>query len=218
MLARSHVVVALAGWGALWWRPLDAATSDDLLAALHGLATVPPLVAPVVSAVTMPDTDLSGRVAVTAALVALGALLPDLDHPHAWLARWRLARGGLLGLIRPFALPSHLLHEQFGHRGPLHALIAPVLLLLGAQALDARLPALADLLWPLLWGYTLHLAADLLTRRGLPLFAPLWRARFYLPWPLAVRTGTWGEALYVTLIVIGAATYALCPSLATGAP
>jgi membrane-bound metal-dependent hydrolase YbcI (DUF457 family) len=218
VLARSHVLVALAVWGALEWRSVGSIgsvwadgnwTPGD--AVVQGAALR--LSAPVVGSETLPHMDFTGRLAFTGALVALGALLPDLDHSRAWLARWRLARGGFRGWIRPFALPSHILHEQFGHRGAMHSLFAVALLLVAVQLARTPAPELADMGVPLAWGYALHLAADLLTRRGLPLFAPLWRARFSLPRPLGVRTGSIGEALYVALIILGAAAYALAPML-----
>lgn len=192
MLARSHVAIATATWAAVWSRPAAAG--------LLGTFNVP-LVAP-------HGTDTSGSVFLTLLCVALGALLPDLDHPKAWLAQFRLARHGLLRFIRPFALPSAILREEFGHRGGLHSLLAALALYAGLRALDAAIPGAAQWGAALAWGYVLHLAADLLTNRGVPLLYPFWRGRWHLPWPLAVRTGSLGEVLYVVLTLALAAAYA----------
>ncbi len=193
MLARSHVVIATATWAAVWWRPPYGGPIGTL---------APRLVAP-------RNADLSGSVALTLLCVALGALLPDLDHPRAWLAQMRLARHGLLRFIRPFAFPSAVLREEFGHRGAMHSLLAAAVVYGGLRALDARIAGAAQVGAALTWGYVLHLCADLLTNRGVPLLFPFWRGRCRLPWPLAVRTGSLGEALYVVLTLGLAAGYAL---------
>jgi len=100
---------------------------------------------------------------VGTSLVALGALLPDADHPGSAIAR-------VLGPVSQAAcwLLSRL---TGGHRGFLHSLW-PVLLLWW-------------LVWPLpegYWlavGYASHLAADALTPAGVRLLWP-W------PWPWRV--------------------------------
>jgi membrane-bound metal-dependent hydrolase YbcI (DUF457 family) len=193
VLARSHVVIATATWAAVWWRPPPAGPAGPLAV---------PLVAP-------RNADLGGSVVLTLLCVALGALLPDLDHPGAWLAQLRLARHGLLRFIRPFAFPSAVLREEFGHRGAMHSLLAAAVVYGSLWALDAHFPGAAQVGAALAWGYVLHLCADLLTNRGVPLLFPFWRARWHLPWPLAVRTGSLGEALYVLLTLALAATYAV---------
>ena len=196
MLARSHVVIAGATWAAVWWRPVV-------------VGRLGPVVAPLVPLVLPASAETAGRAALTLFCVAVGALLPDLDHPRAWLAQLRLARHGLLRFIRPFALPSAVLREEFGHRGGLHSLLAAVGVYAGLRALDAAAPGAAQAGAALAWGYILHLAADMLTNRGVPLLFPFWRRRWHLPWPLAVRTGSLGEALYVALTVALATAYAV---------
>lgn len=201
LLARSHVIIAGATWAAAWWRPTM-------------VGGVGPLDAPLVM---LPAADVTGSVVATLLCVALGALLPDLDHPKAWLAQFRLARRGLLRFIRPFAFPSAVLREEFGHRGALHSLLAVLVLYLAAQALDASAPGAAQVGAALAWGYALHLAADALTNRGVPLLFPFWRHRWHMPRPLAVRTGGLGEALYVVLVLALSSAYAVSP-LVSAAP
>jgi inner membrane protein len=202
VLARSHVAIATATWAAIWWRPIALGTIGILEA---------PLVAP-------PGAGTAGSALLTLGCVALGALLPDLDHPRAWLAQWSLGRHGLLHLIRPFALPSAVLREEFGHRGALHSLLAALVLFAGLRALDGSVPGAAQVGAALAWGYALHVAADLLTNRGVPLLFPFWRRRWHLPWPLAVRTGSLGEALYVLVTLALAVGYAIGGAYRTSGP
>src|SRR4051812_27051315 len=95
-----------------------------------------------------------GRPALDAgslALAALGALLPDIDHPKSWVGR----------RLRPV---SDGIAAVFGHRGITHSLLAVAgcgLLLRGNWAL------------PVVLGYLSHLGGDLLTPAGLRLFWPL---------------------------------------------
>jgi inner membrane protein len=87
---------------------------------------------------------------------AVGALLPDLDHPSSWVGR----------RLRLVSVPVRLL---FGHRGLTHSLLAAAggLALLHWQGLDGKAA-------PLVVGYLSHLAGDACTPSGVPL---LWPAR-----------------------------------------
>ncbi|MCK8784648.1 metal-dependent hydrolase [Roseomonas sp. NAR14] len=110
-------------------------------------------------------------------LAALGALLPDIDHPRSWVGQHTTL------LSKPIAM-------FFSHRGLTHSLlaIALCLVLLRARAF-----------WtPLAVGYLSHLAADLLTPRGLRLAWPL---RWTVAVPLC-RTGGVGEPLIVGLLLL----------------
>lgn len=110
------------------------------------------------------------------ALVALGSLLPDVDHPASFVGR-------RLRLI------SYPLARAVGHRGFTHSLIA-VALCCAALASHGAGRAVTG---PLSVGILAHLAADLLTPRGLRLAWPL-RRTFALP---ICRTGSATEALIV---------------------
>ena len=120
-------------------------------------------------------------------LAALGGVLPDIDHPQAWIGR------RVPGV-------SHLIRMVFGHRGGTHSLLAVALCSWGLWSLAARqgLPAspfgpyLGSAITALLIGYLSHLAADGLTKSGIPLLWPL-QKRFRSP--LAFTTGTWVEYL-----------------------
>jgi inner membrane protein len=110
------------------------------------------------------------------ALAAVGALLPDIDHPHSWVGR----RARLVS--RPLA-------SLLGHRGVTHSLLA----VLAGAALLASQGVARDALDPLAVGYLSHLAADALTPAGLRLAWPM-RARVAVP---ICRTGSAAEALIV---------------------
>ena len=195
MLGHSHVVIATATWGALWWRPLTLATvGGPTVTAPQALlpADFPPFVASLF-------------------VVAVGALLPDLDHPQALLANWKPAgRGGPLGLwrlVRPLLIPSLMVREVLGHRGPLHSILAGVAVCSAVEyiALALGAPGVGR---ALAWGYVAHLLADMLTRRGVPLLWPFSRRRLSFPRPVTVRTGGFGEALYLAATGALAALYA----------
>lgn len=113
---------------------------------------------------------------------ALAGLLPDIDHPKSTIGRrlWLISR------------PLDLLID---HRGITHtALLAVLLALLCWRFLPYPL-ALA-----LAGGYAAHLAADMLTKTGIPLLWPLYRSRVRL---IGVTTGGWfdrGLALAAIMI------------------
>jgi inner membrane protein len=113
---------------------------------------------------------------------AVGALLPDIDHPSSWLGR------RLRVISRPLA-------ALMGHRGGTHSLIA-VLACLVFMRWEGLRRAMID---PLVVGYLSHLAADLLTSSGLRLAWPS-------PKRQAIglcRTGSFAETVIVASVAIG---------------
>jgi inner membrane protein len=86
---------------------------------------------------------------------AIGALLPDIDHPSSWVGR------RLRIISRPLA-------ALIGHRGVTHSLIAALGCVVFLRWEGLR-RAVTD---PLIVGYLSHLAADLLTTSGLRLTWP----------------------------------------------
>jgi inner membrane protein len=96
-------------------------------------------------------------------LAIAGSLLPDIDHPRSWVGR----------RTRPI---STAIAATFSHRGITHSAVAVVgltVLLLHAGYRRGGVCALAV-------GYLSHLAADMLTPRGLRLAWPL-RATWGFP-------------------------------------
>jgi inner membrane protein len=146
--------------------------------------------APVASVVTTTDPRL---LALTYPVAMVGALLPDLDHPGSAIAHSSV-------LVRPFAWGAHL---AFGHRGLLHSLLMVAVVGYVGVRLVGGVFGLA-----LAWGYLWHLLADFLTVQGVPFFLPLWGGRLHLPL-LAIRTGSFAEAIYLVAISVLAVLYGL---------
>lgn len=110
---------------------------------------------------------------------AVGALIPDLDHPQAALSQ----------RIGPAGLPFRLL----GHRGVTHSGIAAALVLLIAGMVPSPYAMAAAL------GYCSHIILDGLTISGVPLFWPVSK-RFRLA---GIRTGSFSERLFAWSMVAG---------------
>ncbi len=199
MTGKSHLTIGLVTYASLWFQPLGA---------LHA-----PLLGGSRSWLALP-------VALT--LIAFGSLLPDIDHPDSSLANEKV-----LGI--PIFLPfSWLIGRTFGHRGVTHSLLAVALLVTLGQL--AQLPwaplqsapfqALhyvwndLSLGWLIIWGYVGHLAADALTRAGIPLFWPF-SSRFGFPpiRKLRFTTDTWPEYLIVITLALACFANALRPYL-----
>lgn len=117
-----------------------------------------------------------------------GAMLPDIDHPQSWVGR----------RSRPV---STVVAGMLGHRGITHSAVAVaalVAVLMHGGYSRAIIAALAI-------GYLSHLAADMLTPRGLRLAWPLRRV---WGWPVC-RTGSPAEPV----IVAGLCLLAACVTL-----
>lgn len=114
------------------------------------------------------------------AAAALGALLPDIDHPQSWAGR----------KMRVVSVPLALI---VGHRGITHSALA-----IAACALLLTLLGTGWLAAPVVIGYLSHLLADSLTPSGVPLLWPNKR-RFTLN---LCRTGSIIEITLVAAIVV----------------
>ena len=133
---------------------------------------------------TAPLLHLSPVNPLYLALAVAGSLLPDVDHPNSWIGR----------RSRPI---STAIAAALGHRGLTHSAVAVaglIALLLHAGCRQAEVSALAV-------GYLSHLAADMLTPRGLRLAWPL-RKTWGLP---LCRTGSPTEGVIVAVLVCGVA-------------
>jgi inner membrane protein len=121
-------------------------------------------------------------------LAVAGSLLPDIDHPKSWAGR----------RTRPV---STFIASTFSHRGITHSAIAVIglaMLLVHAGHRSCGVSALVV-------GYLSHLAADMLTPRGLRLAWPL-RGTWRLP---LCRTGSAMEPVIVAAVVGGTACWVL---------
>lgn len=123
--------------------------------------------------------------ALVSGAVVIGSLLPDIDHP-----------GSKLG--RRVPIISHIMY-LFGHRAMTHSLLFVIALaLLGTFV--------SPIFYGLSIGSLVHIAADMLTPSGVPLFWPLGR-RYSI---LGFRTGgiaDWfiglSASVLAVLVVIG---------------
>ncbi len=117
-------------------------------------------------------------------LAVAGSLLPDVDHPKSWVGRRTWPVSGAIAAV-------------LGHRGVTHSALAVlglVALLLQAGYRRGEVAALAV-------GYLSHLAADMLTPRGLRLAWPLRRT-----WGVPLcRTGSPMEPVIVAALACAAA-------------
>ena len=138
-------------------------------------------------------------------LVLFGALLPDIDHPNSILGR----RCGPI---------SRALHHWCGHRSITHSIFGILLLLGLCIGIGSLTIALGDsqgilfsassqamlrlALYSLLFGYTLHLLADSLTKEGIPLLWPSKKRYGLIPLAsLSFRVGTWVEYLILWSLI-----------------
>ncbi|MBS3065132.1 MAG: metal-dependent hydrolase [DPANN group archaeon] len=121
-----------------------------------------------------------------AALLLLGAMLPDLDSENATISKQH-----------PTA--SKLVRAVSMHRGIMHSIIIPVTIYLISFYLIPKFVDIPHVLtYGLLLGYVSHLAADALTIGGLELFHPIskFKIRGF------VKTGGKLELLIASLIVV----------------
>lgn len=182
MTGKSHLTIGVVTYASLWLHPLG------------------PVRAPLLG-----GSALWAALPAALLAVAFGALLPDIDHPDGMLAHETVLG---VPILKPFAWG---IGAVFGHRGPTHSLLA-LLAILALGGWPALPWAALNLGWLVGWGYASHLAADALTKSGIPLFWPL-RVRVGFPPLRALRftTGTWPEGLIVGLLTIACLANAFGP-------
>lgn len=127
-------------------------------------------------------SGLPGNAPEALAAAALGALLPDIDHPQSWAGR----------RMRVISVPLAMI---VGHRGITHSLIAVAAGVIVLAALGFGWMAA-----PVVVGYLSHLAADSLTPSGVPL---LWPSRRRFTFNLCRTGGPLEIALVAAIAVIG---------------
>lgn len=184
MTGKSHLTIGLVTYASLWAHPLD-----PLRAPLFGGSA---------AALALP---------VALVLVALGALLPDIDHPRGALAREEVAG---VPIFRPIAWG---IGAVLGHRGPTHSALA-LAAVLGLGEWPGLPWAGVNAGWLLGWGYATHLAADALTKSGVPFFWPL-GGRLGIPPVRRLRfaTGSWREGVVVGTLTLACFLNAIGPWL-----
>ena len=136
------------------------------------------------------------NMALLAGAAALGSLLPDLDASESKVKHLSVAG------IKPFLLPSQAIYGQFGHRTFLHSLAG---LAFCASSCLLLSPFTGWQVALALWlGYASHLAADALTRSGIPWLYPNHRRFHLLPPRLRLTTGSQAEEVVFVLLSLSA--------------
>jgi inner membrane protein len=121
-----------------------------------------------------------------AAIAGIAAILPDIDHPQGQI-RQKLGVAGDLSLF------------WLSHRGLTHTLLANLGIFVLSYLL---LPEMAQL--AVMGGYSSHLVADALTRRGIPFLWPISGRSFHLlPHPFRLTTGGWIENIFFLCLLVG---------------
>lgn len=119
----------------------------------------------------------------------LGSVFPDIDHPQGLLA----SNSGLFHWV------SKGVSHTFGHRGPVHSLLASVLVGLAVLATCEYLALGSWVAFAFWFGYATHLLGDSLTPSGIAWLYPLSAGRLRGP----LRTGSGPEKLlFFTLILV----------------
>ncbi|WP_110111893.1 metal-dependent hydrolase [Bacillus sp. CGMCC 1.16541] len=106
--------------------------------------------------------------------IAIGALIPDIDEPNSFIGR------------RSFGL-SKLIKTAFGHRGITHSVLACFLFVLLYQKYPSNFTL------GIAVGYAFHIVGDFFSKRGVPLFSPLFKKK--LRSPLTYETGGTQETI-----------------------
>lgn len=113
------------------------------------------------------------------ALVGLGSLLPDIDHPKSTFGR-----------IIPFL--SYPISAVFGHRGITHSFLAAI----AAAFIMYMYGAKSWFVAPLVVGYVSHVLGDVVTNSGAPLFWPK-KDKVSIP---VFNTNSFAEYLFLMLL------------------
>lgn len=130
---------------------------------------------------TFLDVSISLPIAMLTA--ATGSLLPDIDLPMS-----------KMGSKHPF-ISKHL-----KHRGITHTLLVPAILTfimtISMNYIQYQFIGLMlnSLLFGLIFGWTMHIFADLFNRKGVPIFWPITKHHFHIA---TVTTGTWQESAWL---------------------
>ena len=177
-----------------------------MLGRTHELAAVGAVIS---TAIIFPVADMTVETATVSLLAALlGGLTPDIDKPGSKLWSHIPAGGCLSRIINPFFAGGHrhLTHSLLGLAifGGLIRLLLEVLPL--GDAIDSTIVFIGFMV-----GFASHIATDMLTKDGVPLFFPF---PFHIGFPpvefLRMKTnGTAEKVLVVPAIVlsVGAVAY-----------
>ena len=129
--------------------------------------------------ILLPFIDVPSKIAFIV-IVAIGALLPDIDHEKS--------------TINKFCPVTRILPKFFKHRGFFHSIFPVILLYIIFWAFNQQFVGLA-----LIFGYLTHLAADSLTKMGVNYLHPF--STWHMRGP--VETGTLFETFIFIAVIAG---------------
>lgn len=120
--------------------------------------------------------------------IIVGSLIPDIDEPNSYIGR------------RSFGI-AKLIKKAFGHRGLTHSLLAWMCFSLIYYFYPNHFT------YGLCAGYLFHIAGDFFSKRGVPLFSPIWKKKF--KFLITYETGKIGEKLIMlaAIFAIGYLVY-----------
>ena len=152
------------------------------------------------SLAVIPFAPSSTSLALGCVFAALGSLLPDLDARES-----KLSNVQIVG-VAPLKPLAWVVSRRLGHRGPLHSLLALLVVTVGISLpLSLFLDPLAGI--GLSLGFASHILLDACTKSGVPLRWPeLGRVRL-LPPRLRFTTGSMAEDILFLLLALLAVTY-----------
>lgn len=143
---------------------------------------------------------------------AVGALIPDIDHPSSVISRKVPLVSMLYKMVAAVdKLICKLLGINYvmGHRGITHSIV-PITALLGLLLFFGKELQLYMLLLGLIVGCYSHVAFDMLNPSGVPILLPFSKKRFrFLPKKLAIPTksladkkAAWKESAFAALVLV----------------
>lgn len=119
--------------------------------------------------------------------VSAGSYAPDIDIQQSHLGK-----------------KYHFISKHFTHRGITHTLLAPFLMY--CLIYTDYLPCVVNsLIFGFMFGWVVHILADLLNRKGVPIFWPLLTSKFHV---MCIKTGTMQETIFTMVWLIGCVAYA----------
>ncbi len=124
---------------------------------------------------------------VATMLSATGSLLPDIDLGTSSMGK-----------------KHKIIAKLFKHRGATHSLVFP-LILLYLSDIVSKLPGVVfstfffNLLSSVTLGWLVHIAADAMNKKGVPILWPISDSHFHI---LSVKTGTWQEKIFLAVCFV----------------
>lgn len=135
--------------------------------------------------------DVSGiRILPIVSLVTAvtGSYLPDIDIQRSALGQ-----------------RHRIISRMLKHRGATHSLIVPLFIVVLIYAISKYLAVLVPIaillnsvLFGLLFGWVLHIFADMFNKKGVPLLYPFTRSHFHIA---SVKTAHWSEGVWLMMYI-----------------